>query len=424
MKKLLVDCWLLPDFESPLLRETTVAVEEGKIVETGKTSDLKKKYADWPVESMNGNLVMPGLINTHTHMPMALLRGRAEDLTLDAWLAETRRFRENHYNDQISRLAVETTLMEALKAGVTTIADMTVGQPEYVDIVEKSGLRAVLYETVMDYVYPGNCSGLLDFLEGQNNSLVKRGAALHAPYSCSESLLNWFRQEIIIGSDCPLSIHLAETRGEEARMMKKWQKVPLDYLDGIGFFSSRLLAIHSIWLDATQLQLLAERGVSISHNPECNMKIGAGVAPIKEALEAGINVSLGTDSQASNNDQDIFGEMKTAALLQKVTHRNPCLLPATRVIKMATVNGARALGLEKVGRLLPGWQADLTVIDINDLRFRPVHDPAAMIVYNVNGSDVIHTMVGGNWLLKNKKILSFDEQEIYGKLIRFESGIV
>ncbi|MFP4687869.1 MAG: amidohydrolase family protein, partial [bacterium] len=321
MKKLLTDCLLLTDFEAKVIPDGAVAIEDEQIVAAGPACDIREKYSAWPSESMQGNLVMPGLVNTHTHMPMSLLRGRVEDLTLDGWLAKTRRFREKYYDRSVSRLAVEISLAEAIKAGVTTIADMTVGQPLYLDVVEKAGLRAVLYETVMDYVYPENCKKLLDFVGDKDSPLIKRGAALHAPYSCSRSLLKWFEKEIISAADCALSIHLAETRSEQEKVNKKWGGPLLNYLDKMGMLSSRLLAVHCVWLDKKQLRLLAERGVSISHNPECNAKIGAGIAPIHEALESGVRVALGTDSQASNNDQDLFGEMKMAALLQKVKHR-------------------------------------------------------------------------------------------------------
>ncbi|MGM0380611.1 MAG: amidohydrolase family protein [bacterium] len=418
MRKILTDCSLLTGPGEEFIKSGYLAIEEGEIKSLGKKSLLPEEYSEWPRESLEGNLVIPGLINTHTHIPMALLRGWAEDLSLENWLDRTRRFREEFYDNQVVRLSVRLALVELIKSGVTTFADMSVGQDLYLDIIQKSGLRAVLFETIMEYVFPDNCEKLHNFLKNENKSdLISRGAALHAPYSSDSEIFNWFRQEIKKQYNPLTSIHLAETAQEIEICRDRFNYRPVGVLNQHGLLDEHLLAVHGVFLNKKELDLLAERGVKLSHNPECNMKIGAGVAPVDRALQAGLTVALGTDSQASNNDQDMFGEMRSAAYLQKVACRDPRILKGKQVFKMVSTGAARALEMENtVGRLARGKRADLTVIDFNQVRLRPVYDPISLLIYSVNCSDVLHTMVDGRWLMKDREVLTLEEGKVIAEV--------
>ena len=418
MKKLLVDCSIVPNPSGDFIKNGYLAVKDGKISSLGPYSSLPSSLGNWPRESLDGDLVLPGLINTHTHIPMALLRGWAEDLSLKDWLERTRRFREKFYNEEVVRLAARLALVELIQSGVTTFADMSVGQDIYLDIVRKSGLRAVLFETLMEYVYPEHCGKLIEFLNGSGqDNLISRGAALHAPYSSTEEIFHWFKKEVKHKHDPLTSIHLAETEGEIEICRQRFGSRPVEILQSHGLLDKKLVAIHGVFLNQEELELLSDRSVKLSHNPECNMKIGAGVAPVDRALKAGMTVALGTDSQASNNDQDMFGEMQSAACMQKVARRDPRVLPARKVFEMATTGAARALGLEnKVGRLEAGLKADLVVVDFNRARLRPVFDPLSLIIYCLHGSDVKHSMVAGRWLMKENEVRVFDEQKVINEV--------
>lgn len=418
MKKLLINCSIVPGPDDKFIENGYLAIDNGTIKSLGARSSLPSDYEQWPRENLDGNLVIPGLINTHTHIPMALLRGWAEDLSLDRWLERTRRYREKFYDREVVRLSARLALAELIKSGVTTFADMSVGQKIFLDVVRESGLRSVLFETLMEYVYPDHCEELISFLKNNDqDSLISRAGALHAPYSSNREIFDWFKKEIKEKHDPLTSIHLTETAQEIEICQKLFNCRPVEILHRHGLLDERLLAVHGVFLENEELELLADLNVKLSHNPECNMKIGAGVAPIIKAIQSGVTVALGTDSQASNNDQDMFGEMRSAAYLQKVSARDPRVLPARRVFEMVTTAAARALGLsDKIGRLVEGRNADLVVIDFNQVRLRPVYDPLSLIIYSLNCSDVESTMVDGRWLMKNRELLTLDEQEIISRV--------
>lgn len=382
----------------------------------GRDSDILGEYPDRSRIDVGRDLVMPGLINTHTHMPMAMLRGWSEDRPLMEWLDHTREFRERYYDRELRELSVQISLLEHIRAGTTTFADMSFFQERHRDQVRSSGLRSVLFESLMDWHDPERREPMLEHL-GNGTERVVHGAALHAPYTCGPEVMEWFSERIVDSTEVPYSIHLSETKRELKQIKQEYGVRPPALLDQYGLLTPRLLAVHGVWLNDLERDRLRRRGVGLAHIPESNMKLGSGVAPIQGALEDGMKLALGTDGQASNNDQDMFTEMRTAAFLQKVDQQDPAALPGEQVYRMATEGGGEALGFPwKIGRIEAGWRADLIVIDFEQVQLRPIYDLIPMILFTINGRDVHSTMVGGDWLMRNGEVQTMDTDAVFDRI--------
>jgi 5-methylthioadenosine/S-adenosylhomocysteine deaminase len=403
----------LPD-ETPI-NHGAVLVEDGDIEDVGPEDQLLEKYPDAPTRSLDQKLLMPGLVNTHTHLNMTIFRGLAEDLPLDDWLEETYRFRRTYMDEETQKLGVKLSLAESIRCGVTTVADMSFYQHRYESLVDDFGIRAILYDTIMEeYLGTDRQPEIEEYVRGNGPDRITRGAALHAPYSTNEELLEWFTDTVVAETDVPYAIHLAETLDETREFLKTHDRTATQWLDEHNFLTDRLLAVHGVWLNEDELQRLAERDVSLSHNPESNMKLGAGIAPVTEMIEEGIPVGIGTDSAASNNDLDLFSDMDAAGKLQKVHHRDPTVLPSERIVEMATRGGAEALGMEgTIGTIEEGKRADLITVDWNQLHLRPVYNTNSQLVYSVSGQDVRDVWVGGEPLLRNGELTKIDEDELF-----------
>ena len=398
-----------------------VAIKGGAIVAVGTSSELLSRYSPKQKIFRPRSVVLPGLVNTHTHAAMNLLRGIADDLPLMDWLkkfifpAESK-----NVSPDFVKAGTLLACAEMVRGGTTTFADMYYYESDVASAVDRCGMRAVLGETWLDFPVPDH-KNLAEsitvtraFLEKwKGHPRIIAAVAPHAPFTNSkESLLA--ARELALEFKAPLLIHLSETRDEQRQLAEKYGTTPTNWLESIGFLGSNVLAAHCVWCDADDLRLLSERHVGLSHNPESNMKLASGVAPVVAARRAGIAVGLGTDGVAgSNNDLDMWEAMDFAGKLAKVSTMDPTVLPAKDLLRMATIEGARAMKLDdRIGSLEPGKRADLVAVDLVRAGTQPVWDLFSTLVYTVKESDVSLTMVEGRVLWDGKRVTSLDEAKV------------
>ncbi|MBW2118778.1 MAG: amidohydrolase [Deltaproteobacteria bacterium] len=377
-------------------------------------------------------IVMPGLINAHTHAAMTLFRGLADDLPLKQWLFEKIFPAEAKYlNPDTVYWGSLLGCLEMIASGTTCIADGYFFQDETVRAVHESGLRGLIAQGIIDFPAPGvpdptkNLMVAKEFIERWLgfSTLITPGLFCHSPVTCSEQTLKgaW---EISRRFDLPLQIHLSETSDEINEIIKRTGKRPVFYLDRLGLIDKGLIAAHAIHLDEMEISRVFKKGMKIVHVPESNMKLCAGIAPIRDMVNAGLTVGLGTDGCSSNNNLDLFCEMDTAAKLSKIYDLDPVGLNANTVVKMATSLGASVLGLEKeIGTLEIGKRADIIVVDTHQPHLCPVYDPLSAIVYSANGADVKDVIVNGKVLMKNRGFTTLDPVEIIEKVKVISSNI-
>jgi len=373
-----------------------------------------------------GALVMPGLVNTHTHAAMVWFRGLADDLPLQSWLQDFIFPAEAGWLHG-DRVYWGTLLAaaELIRGGATTVADGYFFETEARRALAQAGLRAVTAQGVVDFPAPDvpepreNLQVAAAFVESGadfNRDLITSTIFCHAPYTCGPETLQQAKS-ITRRRGLPFFIHLAETRREVEELRHQQGCTPAVNLDRLGLLDELTVAVHGVWLPPEDQELLARRGVKVSHCPESNLKLAAGVAPIPGLLARGVTVGLGTDGAGSNNDLDLFGEMSLAARLHKVWHGDPTVLPARQTVALATREGAKVLGLaDKTGTLTPGKDADLLVLDLNQAHLTPLFDPYSHLVYAARAADVRHVMVAGRWLLRDRKLLTLDWREIAGRI--------
>ena len=379
-----------------------------------------------------GGIIMPGLVNTHTHLPMALFRGLADDLPLSKWLNEYIFPAEaNHIYPESVRIGALLSGAEMLLSGTTTCCDGYFHEDHVAAAMNEIRMRAILGQGIIDFPAPGvpkpedNVNNAIEFLQKWKNisSLITPSIFCHSPYTCSGSTLTKAK-DAADAKGVLFQIHAAETKDEYASIQTKHHTTPVKYLDKIGIIDQNTLLVHAVWLDSDDIEIIAKRGASVSHNPESNMKLASGIAPVPELLNAGVTVGLGTDGCASNNNLDLFSEMDTAAKLHKVNAMNPTLMDAFTVLKMATIEGARALRLQDItGSLEIGKKADVIIIDTHKPHLVPVYKPVSHIVYTAQGSDVRDVIVNGRLLVKDRKLLTVDLEYIIEEIIRFSKNI-
>ncbi|HHW11947.1 MAG TPA: amidohydrolase [Firmicutes bacterium] len=409
--------WLLTMAEgAEPIPDAYVKIVDDKIVEVGPWQDGVAADAD-VVTDARTKLVLPGLVNTHTHAAMVLFRSLGDDYPLYTWLQEKIWPLEANLTAEDVYYGTRLAINEMLCSGTTTFADQYFFMDEVAEAVAESGIRAVLSRGLL-----GSDAEVETKLEeaieqakkwkGKADGRITAMLGPHAPYTLSPAAL---RQIVTAARHYQLSlhIHVAETRDELEEIGKNYGKRPVAYLAEHGLFSRPVLMAHGVWLDEGEISYLAKQKVAVAHNPSSNMKLASGIAPVAQLLKAGITVSLGTDGAASNNRLDMFTEMRTASLLQKVANNDPTVLPAETALKMATIDGARALGLgDQIGSLEPGKKADLIMIDLEQNHLTPCFNPASLLVYSARGSDVAAVMVNGKWLVKEGRILAGDEEKV------------
>jgi len=424
------------DGEHRIFGDGVVAVRGDVIAFVGKSSDFVlgqvKGVTTRLTIDARGKLVLPGFVNGHTHVPMTLLRGLRDDVPLDEWLqkyifpAEAKNVTEDFV-----RWGTRLAAAEQIRGGITTFADMYYFEDVIAEETKAAGMRAVLGETVVDFPAPDNKNNetMLEYAEKflkrwQGDPLIHTAVAPHAIYTCSQktlqdsaALARKYRARILI--------HVAEMKKELDDSRAQNGTTPVQYLDKLGILGPDMVAAHCIFVDQTDRRILAQRQVGCVHNPSSNMMLASGVAPVIEERAAGVAVGLGTDGPAgSNNDLDLMEEMDLAAKLQKVTKMDPQALGAKAVVEMATIEGARALHMEKeIGSLEPGKKADFIFIGLDAPNAVPMYDVYAQLAYALKGSDVETVIIGGRVVMRDKKLLTVDEAAVIAKAREFKNKI-
>ena len=370
-----------------------------------------------------GKIVIPGLINTHTHLSMTLFRGLADDLSLDSWLNDHIWPMEANLNGDFCYIGALLGAVELIKSGTTTFSDMYFYMEDVARAIDEAGIRAVLSYGMIDFgdeekrknEIKANLE-LFEACDGMADGRIKVFFGPHSPYTASEELLIKVR-ELADEYNMGIHIHVSETQKEIEDVSSQKGLRPFEYLDKIGFLGPDVVAAHSVWLSDNEIEIIKKNNVKISHNPCSNMKLASGVAPVSKLIENDICVSIGTDGASSNNNLDLIEELKTASLLQNVSTLDPKVLNSDEAIAMGTIKGAEALGLEsEIGSIEVGKKADIVLIDTNSANMVPDSSSlSSNIIYSANGSNVDTTICDGKILMENKKLTILDEEEIYAK---------
>ncbi len=428
---LIYNCTILPmNGKNTIIKNGSIATEKDRIIYVGREAKAPKIKAEIIIDGKS-KVATPGLINCHTHLPMTLFRGIAEDQPLTTWLTQTIWPLEAKLTPNDIYQGALLGCLENIKNGTTTFADMYFHEERIAKAVEKAGLRAVLASGIIEAENREKGERMLkegvDFAQKYNgyaDGRVTTQLGPHAVYTCSPQLLTQTREEaskLNIG----MHIHLAESKQMAKLVKKRHGLTEIELLESINFLKSNVLAAHCIYLTEKEMRIMTKHNVKVSYNPTANMKIASGTPKIKTLIDLGITVGIGTDGPASNNNLDMFEEMKTAALLQKIRYMDPTVLQAQQVLEMATTDGAKALGLEKtVGSLEVGKKADIILIDFRKPHLTPLHDPYANIVYSARGSDVDTVIVDGKLLMEGRKVKTLDELEVMQKAQRTASNLL
>lgn len=411
-----------------VIENGAIAVQGDHIIGVGPKAEIERQYHPRQRLDRPDALMAPGLINTHTHAPMVLFRGIAEDLSLQDWLekyifpAEAR-----NVTPEFVRWGTRLACLEMLLSGTTTFTDMYYFEDMIADAVKECGMRGVLGETIIGFPSPDSktpADALRSterfFARFHDDPLITPAVAPHAIYTNSDETLKQARA-LTNRFHAPLLIHLSETKRENEEVQAKRGRTPTAALDALGVFDGRTLAAHAVWVDNADLQILRSRRVGISHCPSSNMKLASGAAPVTKMLELGLVVGLGTDGAAgSNNDLNMFEEMDLAAKLQKLITGNPRAVPVRQALEMATIGGARSLGLEKeIGSLEPGKRADLITVRLDRPNGVPLYDVYSQMVFALKGSDVRDVMVNGRLVVRDAQALTLDTKEVIAKAEEF-----
>jgi 5-methylthioadenosine/S-adenosylhomocysteine deaminase len=419
------------DPQRRVLEDGAIAVTGEVIVAVGASSQLAAVYDARKVIDAHGALLMPGLINAHTHMAMSLFRGLAEDRSLQDWLqkfifpAEAR-----NVTADFVLWSTKLSMLEMLRGGTTTAADMYYFEEEVAQALKEAGMRGVLGETIIGFPAPDNKTSEAAFAytekflaHWKNDSLITAAVAPHAIYTCSEKLLQ-DSAALARAYHAPILMHIAEAPYESEVSRHDHGSSPVQYLARIGVLGPDLTGAHCVWVDSADIQTLAHYGVGCSYNPSSNMKSAAGLSPVPEMLAAGVAVGIGSDGAGSNNNQDMFREMDLAAKLQKFSRMDPTALPADQTVAMATIIGARALHIDKqTGSLEAGKKADIIVVDTSAPHATPMYNVYAQIVYALKDTDVRTSIINGKIVMEDRKILTLDEAAIYAKVAAYKQQV-
>ncbi|HXN18008.1 MAG TPA: amidohydrolase [Candidatus Binatus sp.] len=419
------------DGQRRVIEHGAVAIRGDEIVALGPRAEIESKFEAAQAIDAQGALLLPGLVNGHAHAAMSLFRGLADDLSLDEWLqkyifpAEAR-----NVTPEFVEWGTKLGVLEMLRGGITIYADMYYFEDVVARVTKEAGMRGVLGETIIDFPAPDNktpeqafayTQKYLDHWKG--DSLIVAAVAPHSIYTCSEKTLQ-DSAALARRNNSPILIHIAEAPFELEQSRAKHGATPVGYLERIGFLGPDVVGAHCIWVDQADIAALAHFNVGCTNNPSSNMKTAAGVMPVPEMLAAGEAIGVATDGAASNNNQDLFEEMDLAAKLQKVSRMDPRALPAKQVVEMATINGARALHMEKmIGSLEPGKKADFILVDTEAPHATPMYDVYSEIVYALKASDVRTVVIAGKIVMKDRQMLTLDEKEILAKAQEYKAKI-
>jgi 5-methylthioadenosine/S-adenosylhomocysteine deaminase len=403
--------------QNSVFEKGLLGITADTIIYVGKGD--KKGFHAKKVIDANGGIILPGLINGHTHAAMTLYRGIADDLPLMEWLNNYIFPLESKTNADSVYAGSLLACAEMIMSGTTTFSDMYIFEAEAARAAKAAGMRCVVGEVLYDFDSPnyGPASNGIrytkDLIERwRNDPLVSVAVEPHALFTCSPDLLR-AANNLALEYQVPLITHLAETESESIQIQEKYGKRPVQHLLSLDILGSHLIAAHCVQLDVDDIRILAEKGVKVIHNPESNLKLASGIAPVPEMLSKGITVGLGTDGAASNNDLDLFGEMSTAAKIHKLNTGDTTVMDAVTVLRMATIEGAKALGIDDItGSLEKGKKADIIIVDINKPHLVPIYNPYSHLVYSARGSDVSHTIINGRLVMAERSILTMEVDKL------------
>jgi len=413
----------MQDPKNGIIKEPAIAIDKGIIKWVGDKKNAKKLFIPKNIMEFPDGMIMPGLINGHTHAAMTCFRGMADDLDLMTWLEKHIFPAERLMNKEIVYWASLLACAEMILGGTTTFCDMYLFEEEVARAVKKTGMRAILGEGIFGFDSPsyGKVEKGLQWTKElikkyQDDNLISFYVEPHSTYTCTPEILKACG-EISNNLNTPMVIHLSETRSEVENIVNKYGLTPVMYLKELGLLNNNLIAAHCVILNEEDMETLALSGATVIHNPESNMKLASGRAPVPEMIKNGITVGIGTDGCASNNDLDMFGEMDFCAKLHKLGEMDPTVMKTEEIVLMATANCAKALKIDdKVGIIEPGKKADIIVIDLSRPHLTPIYNPASHIVYAVKPSDVIMTMVEGKVLMEKGTLKTIDIKEIKDKI--------
>lgn len=411
---------LLMDDDNTCLENAAVAINASSILEIGKTEDILSKYTAKKTIDAGNSLIMPGFVNTHTHAAMTCFRGIADDLDLMDWLnnyifpAEAK-----NVNPHLAYWGSLLACAEMIKSGTTAFCDMYIFEEETARAAKAAGMRCLLGEVLFDFPSP-SCKTPAEGLaytrrladKWRDDPLINIIIEPHSLYTCSPALL---KDAKIIADDyhLMLGVHLLENQSELGQLQEKFGKSAVAFLEDIGYLNERLLAFHCVYFTAEDMKLFAKYGCKVSHNPASNMKLASGIPPVTAMLKAGITVGLGTDGCASNNTLDMIKEMSMAAKLHKVASLDPTVMDAPTVVRMATIDGAKALGLDDlVGSLAVGKKADIIILGLNKPHLTPIYSEYSHLVYAASGADVDTVIINGKVVMENRQLLTINESDV------------
>jgi 5-methylthioadenosine/S-adenosylhomocysteine deaminase len=414
-----------------ILSPGAVAVDGTDIVEVGAPEAIAARYRAAETIEARADIVLPGLINTHTHAPMVMYRGLADDLALMDWLqkyifpAEAKTV-----SPELVRIGTRLAALEMIESGTTTFADMYYFEEEIAKAAIEAGLRGVLGQTIIQFPVadaktPADALARAErfIQEFKDNGLVVPAVAPHALYTNDRATLV-ASAELGRKYGVPLILHFSETEEEVRLAREKYHATPAAYLESIGFWGPNTLAAHAIWVTDDDIAILKRRGIGLAHNPESNMKLASGAAPVSKYLAAGVALGLGTDGAASNNDLDMFEAMRQASFLAKHATKDPTALPARAALDLATIGGARALHMEsRIGSLVAGKRADLIVVSMRSARQTPVYDPVSHLVYTTRGDDVRTTVVNGKVLMRDRQVRTLNRDAVIADANRLAAKV-
>ena len=403
-----------------VIEDGGIAVSKGRIVAIGPRVEIESRYSSRQRVGAAGKVITPGLINGHTHIPMVLFRGLADDLDLQEWLTKYIFPAEaKNVTEEFVRVGTRLGLAEMIRGGTTTYCDMYYFEDAIADETAKAGVRGVLGETIIDFPVADNKTNAegMAYVEKfvarwKGHELIVAAIAPHAPYTVNEDHLKAVRA-FSDRTGAPIVTHISETKREVDDSVKAKGASPVAYLDRIGFLNERVIAAHMVWPQGSDIAILKRRGVGVVHNPQSNMKLASGVAPVPKMLTEKLLIGLGTDGAASNNDLNMWEEMDTVAKLHKVFSGDPKVISAQEAFELATIRGAEALHLQKeIGSLETGKRADLLVIDRDTLNQIPLYNVYSDLVYATKAADVESVIINGRIVMRNRRLLTLDEATI------------
>jgi 5-methylthioadenosine/S-adenosylhomocysteine deaminase len=415
-----------------VIEDGSIAVRGGRILAVGTRAEIDSKYAARETIDALGKVVIPGLINGHTHIPMTLFRGLADDLDLNEWLTKYIFPAEaKNVTEEFVRVGTRLGLAEMIRGGTTTYCDMYYFEDAIADETSKAGVRGVLGETVIDFPVADNktWAEAMAYTEKfikkwKGNALIVPAVAPHAPYTVSEEHLKNVRA-LSDRTGAPIVIHVSETRKEVEDLLKSKDASPVDYLARIGFLNNRVIAAHVVHPSPEEITVLKRLGVGVVHNPQSNMKLASGVMPVPRMLQLDLDLGLGTDGAASNNDLNMWEEIDTTAKLHKVFTMDPKVVTAQQAFEMATIRGARALHMEReIGSIERGKRADLVIVDLDDLNQTPLYNVYSHLVYATKADDVRSVIIEGRVIMRDRRLLTLNEQDIKARARIFREQII